>query len=125
MIRRPPRSTRTDPLLPYTPLFRSSPPRQVLLGGFYAPRTRRDTTQGDPAACIGLYNDRDGYQCEGIRCPVAPLMIGLITPDSRGQRHRRDWFARLQHIFKLGSSEERPVGKESGSSCSFQWSRHN
>src|SRR3546814_4138021 len=26
MIRRPPRSTRTDPLFPYTPLFRSPPP---------------------------------------------------------------------------------------------------
>src|SRR3546814_8436729 len=73
MIRRPPRSTRTDTLLPDTTLFRSaldqgqlecvlfgricicqqrrgdrpSSPRQVLLGGFYAPRTRRDTTQGD------------------------------------------------------------------------------
>src|SRR3546814_8824742 len=55
-----------------------------------------------PAGCIGLYIDRDGYQCEGIRCPVAHLMIGLITPDSRGQRHRRDEFARLQHIFDMG-----------------------
>src|SRR3546814_10900195 len=28
MIRRPPRSTRTDTLFPYTPLFRSPPPRR-------------------------------------------------------------------------------------------------
>src|SRR3546814_16043888 len=31
MIRRPPRSTRTDTLLPYTPLFRSLATRQRLL----------------------------------------------------------------------------------------------
>src|SRR3546814_8206376 len=30
MIRRPPRSTRTDTLFPYTTLFRSVPPRQAL-----------------------------------------------------------------------------------------------
>src|SRR3546814_6605794 len=29
MIRRPPRSTRTDTLFPYTTLFRSSPPRSA------------------------------------------------------------------------------------------------
>src|SRR3546814_7915928 len=29
MIRRPPRSTRTDTLFPYTTLFRSAPPRRV------------------------------------------------------------------------------------------------
>src|SRR3546814_21178750 len=35
MIRRPPRSTRTDTLIPYTTLFRSlaqTPPNQVLIG---------------------------------------------------------------------------------------------
>src|SRR3546814_4063031 len=32
MIRRPPRSTRTDPLLPYTTRFRSVPHRAVVVG---------------------------------------------------------------------------------------------
>src|SRR3546814_9036962 len=36
MIRRPPRSTRTDTLFPYTTLFRSSPPRREQ----FLPRTR-------------------------------------------------------------------------------------
>src|SRR3546814_8532325 len=36
MIRRPPRSTRTDTLFPYTTLFRS-------LGGHYAPSDRQQT----------------------------------------------------------------------------------
>src|SRR3546814_8240078 len=42
MIRRPPRSTRTDTLFPYTTLFRS--PRSRVGGGF------RTTTRGFPAA---------------------------------------------------------------------------
>src|SRR3546814_8935041 len=33
MIRRPPRSTRTDTLFPYTTLFRSPPPIQIVVGG--------------------------------------------------------------------------------------------
>src|SRR3546814_10229760 len=33
MIRRPPRSTRTDTLFPYTPLFRSDRVLSLLLGG--------------------------------------------------------------------------------------------
>src|SRR3546814_17455074 len=33
MIRRPPRSTRTDTLFPYTTLFRSPPPSQAKSGG--------------------------------------------------------------------------------------------
>src|SRR3546814_5502904 len=35
MIRRPPRSTRTDTLFPYTTLFRSRPPMQFLKGLFW------------------------------------------------------------------------------------------
>src|SRR3546814_11066787 len=34
MIRRPPRSTRTDTLFPYTPLFRSRRDRAVLVGHY-------------------------------------------------------------------------------------------
>src|SRR3546814_9644896 len=34
MIRRPPRSTRTDTLFPYTPLFRSMDPQEFLGNGY-------------------------------------------------------------------------------------------
>src|SRR3546814_12965592 len=37
MIRRPPRSTRTDTLFPYTTLFRSPSPLFVLYGGTFDP----------------------------------------------------------------------------------------
>src|SRR3546814_3833688 len=51
MIRRPPRSTRTDTLCPYTTLFRSrpppgarTPPREPPSGGRRPPRHRRPCT---------------------------------------------------------------------------------
>src|SRR3546814_14618820 len=44
MIRRPPRSTRTDTLFPYTTLFRSEDGREGAAGGLGHPR------RGDPRA---------------------------------------------------------------------------
>src|SRR3546814_6772272 len=49
MIRRPPRPTRTDPLFPYTTLFRSradQPHGQLLRGGLQEAH-RRDTARQD------------------------------------------------------------------------------
>src|SRR3546814_8322782 len=45
MIRRPPRSTRTDTLFPYTTLFRSRP-RKGWLGELHRPGHRRPGPQG-------------------------------------------------------------------------------
>src|SRR3546814_3736671 len=44
MIRRPPRSTRTDTLFPYTTLFRSSPPRSASPPGRSARSGRSPST---------------------------------------------------------------------------------
>src|SRR3546814_12805858 len=45
MIRRPPRSTRTDTLFPYTTLFRSPPPPSMPTSSFRPlPGTRRTTS---------------------------------------------------------------------------------
>src|SRR3546814_2622965 len=50
MIRRPPRSTRTDTLFPYTTLFRSLPARAHLVGETRAARGPRRRARGaDPA----------------------------------------------------------------------------
>src|SRR3546814_3043411 len=58
MIRRPPRSTRTDTLLPYTTLFRSSDQGPVLVTGLgclehRTPRCRRLAAQECPALTLG------------------------------------------------------------------------
>src|SRR3546814_12519476 len=49
MIRRPPRSTRTDTLFPYTTLFRSSP----------APQERGFTQAASQGACLARMDDQE------------------------------------------------------------------
>src|SRR3546814_17884522 len=74
MIRRPPRSTRTDTLLPYTPLFLSR-------------RTVRDL-----ARALG---DRRGYRFAGILSQPVPQSP---MPVQHGPRHhpiRRSWSANI------------------------------
>src|SRR3546814_18021730 len=53
MIRRPPRSTRTDTLLPYTTLFRSDPIGALLAVGIYAYITHG----GAQANSVGIVTD--------------------------------------------------------------------
>src|SRR3546814_8174520 len=57
MIRRPPRSTRTDTLFPYTTLFRSLQHASVVAGRGCASRTRLR---------IGTQRRRRGRQCLGV-----------------------------------------------------------
>src|SRR3546814_3804086 len=90
MIRRPPRSTRTDTLFPYTTLFRSAvPPAQASLG-------RRAERGARPAA---------SGQAEGRRRPPAaarrprrPLGRHLgWTPDRRSEEHTSE----LQSLMRI------------------------
>src|SRR3546814_17062177 len=63
MIRRPPRSTRTDTLFPYTTLFRSSLPpraRRFAGAGRYIAWTPRRTPAENPHRFPGKYISRDG-----------------------------------------------------------------
>src|SRR3546814_19802565 len=56
MIRRPPRSTRTDTLFPYTTLFRSV--RPLGLGGkLFKTRIIEPYTHGPPAAVVDIQGD--------------------------------------------------------------------
>src|SRR3546814_2501676 len=63
MIRRPPRSTRTDTLFPYTPLFRSAvdPQQQV------AQRRQRDRETGGDTQHIGQHVARVHRAAAGER----------------------------------------------------------
>src|SRR3546814_16404678 len=98
MIRRPPRSTRTDTLFPYTTLFRS----------------RQSWTQVE---CL--------RREEGIgrrtKCEVTILVTSI--PESSRSAHRcrgdRTIVGRLLHSAR---SEERRVGKECVSTCRSRWS---
>src|SRR3546814_20152807 len=65
MIRRPPRSTRTDTLFPYTTLFRS-------------PLAMIDS--GDFRQLLGLWNRKRGSQRIPARADFDPLELKMILP---------------------------------------------
>src|SRR3546814_20748675 len=87
MIRRPPRSTRTDTLFPYTTLFRS-PLRLVILDGFLAlvPSGPSDALEALAAGCVQRF--------ERFRAPPSALELARrrsngLTP--RQERNLKDW----------------------------------
>src|SRR3546814_14496662 len=117
MIRRPPRSTRTDTLFPYTTLFRSAPPSPT-------DPDVQPAMLGDRAAVGGAQQYRRGLRLdqrrpvdglaggefrEGVDLGVDPLAeVDLAPPLHRG-----------------GRSEERRVGKECVSTCRSRWSPYH
>src|SRR3546814_16746184 len=103
MIRRPPRSTRTDTLFPYTTLFRS-----LLLG-----RTGESIARG-----LGVA----GLQSVSARHPPqqrVPVRLGAC----RALPHR---LAPGELFLPVAlRSAERRVGKECGSTCRSRWSPYH
>src|SRR3546814_11718711 len=98
MIRRPPRSTRTDTLFPYTTLFRSTA-----------------QLEGARDVIISVRVDPDMLQRAGISKRVGNRrgVVGIHL--------------KIGELVGIGGhvgarSEERRVGKECGSRCSYQWS---
>src|SRR3546814_16443476 len=95
IIRRPPRSTRTDTLFPYTTLFRSFD----------------WLTFGPKSAPVG--GDRPPPRHRGIAVVPAPVHAGFTA-------HR---YQRLRCLYRR--SEERRVGKECVSTCRSRWSPYH
>src|SRR3546814_18361042 len=111
MIRRPPRSTRTDTLFPYTTLFRS--PTVATLA-------RLDG--GNPAGDIG----KGRLQIAQCRQPGRGATLQRL--DDRGER-RLVVGELLKHGerpgIRAGRSEERRVGTECVSTCRSRWSPYS
>src|SRR3546814_20973324 len=88
MIRRPPRSTRTDTLFPYTTLFRSTYPRYFqerrLLGDEPSARRRQDAVY---TACARPYADLRAEAHRNRR--GSPLRTGWRLQADPGDRTRR------------------------------------
>src|SRR3546814_15306129 len=134
MIRRPPRSTRTDTLFPYTTLFRSPRfrtgtwRRRPVRKAHGAAGDRRETGQADsrllfgpqaddrPAAVRG--SDRRGTQGN----PAEIHFLPVRTSRSREGIRRPGLFHRGKGRDR---SEERRVGKVCVSTCSSRWWRYN
>src|SRR3546814_12274285 len=111
MIRRPPRSTRTDTLFPYTTLFRS--PIPLLDGGhpmFYAYEAAFRRPPGVRAQEFGL---KIGLV----------FVLGLMVFATFNDLVRLPVVQRLVALFTR--SEERRVWKECVSTCRFRWSPYH
>src|SRR3546814_17956512 len=119
MIRRPPRSTRTDTLCPYTTLFRSKSagadvPERRAWGPEHGLQARRREHR------LG----RSARQQDDERNAV-------LSPDSSGQRAiSHEAKSAIMDISELITtdgvrSEERRVGKECVSTCRSRWSPYH
>src|SRR3546814_13073950 len=122
MIRRPPRSTRTDSLFPYTTLFRSLAMLITSLGMTlvdvhlgHAPSTASAylflAVAGTGALMLG--SATDALRRSSDRVAEQNVYLGAVN-------RRLD---QLAH--QLRGSEERRVGKECVSPCRSRWSPYN
>src|SRR3546814_11583766 len=106
MIRRPPRSTRTDTLFPYTTLFRSA------AGGRSMDR-------------------RGGYDWRFVAAyplPEHPGYVYWVVDDITPRRQMEQIMRAEQERFVAlleNRSEERRVGKECVSTCRYRWSTYH
>src|SRR3546814_19624290 len=106
MIRRPPRTTRTNTLFPYTTLFRSP---QVTLFGVSAFQinfgsTKINTAGDEPDVLIAM-------NPAALKTNVIALKPGGLIIADEGEFNER--------------SDERRVGKECVSTCRSRWSPYH
>src|SRR3546814_12231824 len=138
MLRRPPRSTRTYTLFPYTTLFRSveGSGRRAIGGDFGRPLPIAVGIGVEIVAGLhagvhrGLADAKlsaDGVGGVGLFGLVA-LRTGDGPRDDRGggQQYGEDgFFHRNDLVFKRTRSEERGVGKECVSTCRYRWAPYH
>src|SRR3546814_11361425 len=115
MIRRPPRSTRTDTLFPYTTLSRSLV-RLIVAG--------RIEVQlfGGPGAC----RDHEAHQpgdCDETCCAEGDFPHSRVLIQS--VRERRSPLLAARTLLLDSRSEERRAGKECVSTCRSRWSPYH
>src|SRR3546814_15982773 len=102
MVRRPPRSTRTDALFPYTTLFRSG---EAVRGG----------AEFDLVGRLALEQPRE------VGGEVHRLALGEVEQDRRYVAAVRAEVDAIDDV----RSEERRVGKECVSTCRSRWSPYH
>src|SRR3546814_11365007 len=111
MIRRPPRSTRTDTLFPYTTLFRSvalcADLRLLLI-------LRADASLDVRQWWLG--SDKFPLRRVGQRDAESPARIVILVC-----RLRPDQMLRAGAVARFARSEERSVGTECVRTCRSRW----
>src|SRR3546814_14252950 len=129
MIRRPPRSTRTDTLFPYTTLFRSRPRGRAGARGRTGgtARQRRQRRQGACRQCFRGRRDRYPFLAPSMNCGDESELdreTEIVSDGEAGGGHAEWHMDTGDDVVGLVSerSEERRVGKECVSTCRSRWS---
>src|SRR3546814_16682304 len=119
MIRRPPRSTRTDTLFPYTTLFRSA--SQVAIASLVMPARGMPRHAGEVLTMVRISRSDWILAWNRDLSPVALASLSgfhilkqRLCPLRRQYMHRHHLFA-WQLVRQSDRSEERRVGKEGDS----------
>src|SRR3546814_4663630 len=146
MIRRPPRSTRTDTLFPYTTLFRSSQASNMrgrFVSGFDATRRRLTVTAGqrrfdafaggydalgNPTGGVGPASNRGG-SAGGKKSGGSPSAKRAKTQVDEAAKAADELKRNLDSILasldpkaaQMQRAEERRGGKESDRTCEHGW----
>src|SRR3546814_1462795 len=87
MILRPPRSTRTDTLFPYTTLFRSSATPAIIDPNYLA-------TDYDRRVSVALFRF---IRAMFTQPALAPFVVGEIDPSARSEEHKSE----LQSLMRI------------------------
>src|SRR3546814_1427014 len=95
MIRRPPRSTRTDTLFPYTTLFRSLTPSVGTPAGSIDPATPVVVAPDDTVA-FTLTPDAD-YHIESVGGTCGGTLAGNVFTTARSEEHTSE----LQSLMRI------------------------
>src|SRR3546814_18666761 len=122
MIRRPPRSTRTNTLFPYTTLFRSV----VTASCIKSPLTAQELLIGAKlVALIILFLPRvfTVNPGDGFKLPPASVLISTLPSQSCNTEKKSTTTQSLSEPV-LTRTEERRVGKECENTGRARWSAH-
>src|SRR3546814_17862670 len=117
MIRRPPRSTRTDTLFPYTTLFRS------FIAGVRYETAKQHVTPVDLFG-IGTGGVTSTRLNNSYWLPAATVTWNFAE-DMQLRLNASKTIARPQFRDLAFRSEERRVGKACGSTCRSRWAPYN
>src|SRR3546814_19969065 len=123
MIRRPPISTRTATLFPYTTLFRSAAGRQLLLDAAENGEREQVAVQVDGTQRVIVARNRIG---DALRIRVRVEDRHHRNAERAGFGNGDVFLARVDDDNDAGQrSEERRVGKECVSTCRSGWGPYN
>src|SRR3546814_20688195 len=125
MIRRPPRSTRTDTLFPYTTLFRSRPAGGTLRLAYRAGEA--PTGAEDPPSAVGLLHALRprARAVAGAQARLDATGPDICLPRRRAAERRLPSPEAGGDRRSRGHSDDRRVGTHGVRTCSSRWSPHH